>query len=414
MSHPLELRADIISRETSSAWRRTNLESGQVASLPFSVTLCSVSDERRSHFRFLEPTFCSGLLDDPVLYLFVRPLGKALLFDCGQIHHLAKRVVKSVTAVFITHPHMDHFMGIDTLIRHNHVAPKTIDIFGPPGISRRMAGKFSGYEWNLTEAYWCTFRVHEVHDAKITTHLFPGPEGFAGRFLGERERADRVIYRNDWLQVEAEVCDHRIPALIFRITEREAFAVDEEKLLTAGFVKGDWLRLLKKHFYGAGTGAPLMALKRDGDHVGEFVVENPMALYNTIRKRETPASIGYITDVAFSEDNIARILSLMRGVTLLACESSFLARDREKARVSSHLCTDDVRALLERLSPLYFLPMHLSKTYIGRGNILYDDLKVPTGVSLLRLPERLTSRPFLPGELYPVLSRRNRNKAQRQ
>ncbi|HEY6838935.1 MAG TPA: MBL fold metallo-hydrolase [Geobacteraceae bacterium] len=366
----------------------------------FFATLYSVSDERRSHFRFLEPTFCSGLLDDPVLYLFVRPLGKALLFDCGQIHHLAKRVVKSVVGVFITHAHMDHFMGIDTLVRHNHVAPKTIDVFGPPGIARRMAGKFSGYEWNLTEPYWCSFRVHEIHDRKIVTHLFPGPEGFVGRFLGESPRTDRVIYRNEWVQVEANVCDHRIPALIFRVTEREAFAIDEEKLAAEGYVKGEWVRLLKKHFYGAASeAAPLLAVKRQGERSVDVVVENPMALYEAIRKRETPASIGYVTDVAFSEDNIARIVGLLQGVTLLVCECSFLAGDRGKARLSSHLCTDDVTSLLDRLSPLFVLPMHLSKTYIGRTHLLYDELRVPSGMTLLRLPDRFTSRPFLPEEL---------------
>ncbi len=53
----------------------------------------------------------------------------------GQLHHLAKRVLKSINALFISHAHMDHFMGVDTFIRHNHVSPKTVDIFGPPAIT---------------------------------------------------------------------------------------------------------------------------------------------------------------------------------------------------------------------------------------------------------------------------------------
>ena len=75
---------------------------------------------RRFPFRYLLPTFFSGLLDDPVLYLQFRPTGKALLLDCGQVQHLAKRVLRSVTALFISHAHMDHFMGLDTFIRNNH------------------------------------------------------------------------------------------------------------------------------------------------------------------------------------------------------------------------------------------------------------------------------------------------------
>ena len=123
---------------------------------------------QRPPFRFIEPTFFAGLLDDPLLLLHARPLGKSLLFDCGQLHHLAKRVLKSISAIFISHGHMDHFMGVDTFIRHNHVSPKTIDIFGPPGIAAKMASKLASYDWNLTEPCWCTFRVNEVAADRIT------------------------------------------------------------------------------------------------------------------------------------------------------------------------------------------------------------------------------------------------------
>jgi ribonuclease Z len=101
----------------------------------------------RLPFRNLEPAFFSGLLDDPVLLLNTRPTGRGILIDCGQIHHLAKRVLKSIDALFITHAHMGPFLtGIDTMIRHNHVSPRTIELFGPPGIAEKMAAKFSGYD----------------------------------------------------------------------------------------------------------------------------------------------------------------------------------------------------------------------------------------------------------------------------
>ena len=360
-------------------------------------------DPRRSHFRFMEPTFCAGLIDDPLLYVYVRPLGTALLFDCGQVHHLAKRVLKSVAAVFITHLHMDHFMGIDTLIRFNHVSPRTIEVFGPPGIAGKMAGKFGGYEWNLAESGWGSFLVHEIHPGRTVTYLFSGPEGFTCRLFGEAERPGRVIYRNRRLLVEAELCDHRVPALIYRVTEEEAFCIDEAKLAAAGFVGGDWLRLLKKRFYGReGENTPLVALRREGEGVAEQPVADPQALYDAIRKRETPASIGYVTDVAFSPGNVTKIESLLTGVTLLVSEASFLAQDRDKARVSSHLCTADLNILLERLRPLFFLPMHLSKSYIGREELIYDELVIPPGTTLLRLPPRFTPRPLLPEELCRV------------
>ena len=354
----------------------------------------------RLPFRCVEPTFFSGLLDDPVLYLFIRPLGKGFLFDCGQIHHLAKRVLKSVDALFISHAHMDHFMGIDTFIRNNHVSPRTIDIFGPPGIAGKTAFKLAGYDWNLSEPYWCSLRVHEVCPDRTATYFLPGAEGFPCRLTGEEPRPDRIIYGNDFVKVEAELCEHKIPSLIFRITERPSFGVDETKLQQAGLVRGNWLRSLKKRFYGGMPDRePLTVLRRRDEKIGEEVVGDARVLYENIRREEAPAGIGYLTDIGFNDENLAKVLPLMQGVALLVSECSFLAQDREKARVSRHLCTTDLNYIMDKLRPPFVLPMHLSKSYSDRSRLVYEELEPPPGVTLLRLPDHVAPRPLLAAEV---------------
>jgi ribonuclease Z len=350
-------------------------------------------------FRKLEPTFFSGLLDDPILHLTIRPLGRGILLDCGRIHHLAKRVMKSLSALFISHAHMDHFMGIDTFIRSVHVAPRTTDIYGPPGLSKKMAHKLAGYDWNLTEPSWCSFRVHDIFAEHIETNLFSGPEGFIRRSGDTLSRPDRIIYRNQHIKVEAEECDHKIPSLIFRVSELPSFLVDEEKLHQAGLVRGNWLRTLKKHFYGTKQANEFLKVFRQrGNEIVEEIAEDPESLYQSIRGERPEASIGYLTDVGFTGENVEKIVKLMKGVTLLVCECSFLKQEKEKARISAHLCTDDVNLLVDRLRPLFFLPMHLSKSYIHSWERLYDELEIPPNVTLVQLPKYLTAQPLLPCE----------------
>lgn len=351
-------------------------------------------------FRYLEPTFFAGLLDDPVLLVKIRPLGRSLLFDCGQIHHLAKRVLKQVEAIFITHAHMDHFMGIDTFIRNVLVSPRTFDLFGPPGLADKLQHKLAGYDWNLAERFWCSLRVHEIDAERISSWIFSGPAGFARRFEGESLRPDAVIYSNDYLRVEARLADHKIPVLMFRCYERPSFAVSEAAIEEAGLVRGAWLAELKKRFYRRfAADRPLTVLRRRGEEAVAEEVEGAAELYRRIGESREPASIGYVTDVGFSPANLESLAALLGGATLLAAECAFLREDVAKARNSHHLCTSDVNLLLDRVRPGHFLPMHLSKTYNGRSEGLYGELIMPAGVTLLRLPEHLLPRPLFPCEV---------------
>lgn len=351
-------------------------------------------------FRYLEAKFCAGLLDDPVLMVRIRPLGRNLLFDCGQIHHLAKRVLKQTRAIFISHAHMDHFMGIDTFVRNVLVSPRTFEIFGPPGLAAKLQHKLAGYDWNLAERFWCSLRVREVHAESIVSWLFPGPKGFPCRWEGEQRREGRIIYRNDYLQVEAVLCDHKIPVLAFCCRERPVFSVDRQRLQRAGLVAGPWLEELKRRFYsGFVDRAPLKLWRRANEGIVAGTAPDAARLYQTICRPAATASLGYVSDVGYSPENLARLTPLLSGVSVLVAECAFLGEHVARARRSHHLCTHDLNRLLDHLRPGYFLPMHLSKTYNGRCQELYQELEMPPKVSLLQLPDHLLARPLLSCEL---------------
>jgi ribonuclease Z len=242
--------------------------------------------------------------------------------------------------------------------------------------------------------------VHEIHPGTIEQYEFPGSRGFASRHVATRPRRDRILLQTQYLTVEAELCDHKIPVLIFRVTESAAFQIDKHKLEDAQLLPGPWLRELEKRFHnGFRDERPLEIWRgKEGNRLVE-TIDNPEALYRTICRRGPPASIGYICDAGMTQGNLERIYDLMRGVTLLLAECTFLAADEAKARRSAHLCTSDLNIISRQVKPDILLPMHLSKAYLGDTRRLYAELDPPAGTRILRLPDYITPRPLLPHEL---------------
>jgi len=356
-------------------------------------------------FHSLEPYFCAGLLDDPLLLVRVRPTGRSLLFDCGQLQHLAKRTLRSIDVVFISHAHMDHFMGFDHLVRHTHVSPRPLNLYGPPGIARRVEHKLAGYDWNLAEPWWRTIYVHEVHAEHIEHHQFAGARGFVGEQLGSSVRRGAEIYATPFVTVAAQLLDHGLPVLTFRLTEAEIFSIDPARLAAEQLLPGVWLRELKGRWKTGNLDARPIEVLRNTAAGGETVLAADAAtLYARLRAVRPAASLGYVTDVGFTAANCSQMQELLIDVSLLCCECTFLAADVDKARASHHLCSSDVNRLTATLKPRVLLPMHLSKAYMHQPDAVYQELSPPAGTRLLRLPAYLTPRPRLLTELPPVIA----------
>jgi ribonuclease Z len=138
-----------------------------------------------------------------------------------------------------------------------------------------------------------------------------------------------------------------------------------------------------------------VVLRRNGDSVREEEAHDPVALYSSIKAPAPCASIGYLTDVGWTEENIAKIKQFFPGLTLLCADCTFLGEDVAKARASYHLCTTDLSELASLLEPRFLLPMHLSKSYLRRTFDLYGELRPPLSTTILQLPKHIVPAPLM-------------------
>src|SRR5262249_5595439 len=101
----------------------------------------------------LHPTLVNGRFGDPALFVQMLHRREALMFDCGNLSALSTRDLLRVGHLFVSHMHVDHFIGFDALLRVNIGREKHIRVVGPPEIAERLEHKLLAYDWDLVERY---------------------------------------------------------------------------------------------------------------------------------------------------------------------------------------------------------------------------------------------------------------------
>src|SRR5207245_10272601 len=127
--------------------------------------LSRIETPMKSTFR---PRLLNGHTGDPALLLSLRWQGRALLVDLGRIDRTPAPLLLPIEAVFVSHTHMDHFMGFDQLLRLLLARDATVRLYGPTGLADCVEGQLRGYTWNLTGEYAFTIEVADNHDREVT------------------------------------------------------------------------------------------------------------------------------------------------------------------------------------------------------------------------------------------------------
>jgi ribonuclease Z len=315
----------------------------------------------------VKPLFHPRLVNDPfgdpgvyIDFLFDR---RALFFDLGDLSPLTARQLLKVDAAFVSHTHMDHFVGFDALLRILLGREKLLRLFGPPGFLDRAGHKLAAYTWNLVAGYASelVLRVTEAHpDGTALTADFRGRDGFARGPVSAAPFRDGILLEEETFLVRAAFLDHKIPCLAFALEEKFHVNVWKSGLERLGLPVGPWLRDLKSAVargepdetpMGPG-GVPLGVLRREALRI------------------VAGQKIAYVTDVVYHRQNAEAILDLVRGADWLFIEASFARGEEERAADKHHLTSAQAGALARSAGVKRLIPFHFSPKYAAEPDRL--------------------------------------------
>jgi len=305
----------------------------------------------------------NDLFGDPALYVSLPWERRSLLFDLGDISVLSAGRLLKLTDVFVSHAHIDHFVGFDYLLRVLLGRPKGLRLYGPPGFIDHVEGKLDGYTWNLVEDYSFAIEVHEVHEHRVLTARFACPEGFRRRENPTSHPFDGVVLEEPQFRVRATLLDHRIPCLAFALEETVHLNVDRVKLEAMGLPVGPWLMDLKRAIRGgAQAEQPIRIVWSEAGSRRELAL--PLGeLRHHIVRLSPGQKLAYVTDAVDSPANAAKIVSLAWQADILYCEAAYPARDSARAAARFHLTAAQAgrlaaEARVRRLTIFHFSPKY--------------------------------------------------------
>jgi ribonuclease Z len=313
---------------------------------------------------------------DPGVYIEFKYRRSALLFDLGDIHRLNPRKLLKISHIFISHTHMDHFIGFDHLLRVCLGRDIHISLFGPPGFHQQVENKISAYTWNLVENYTNDFALHVTElqrDRKLVRH-YHCRTAFRPEIEEEAEEFDGTLVAGNFFSVKGEFLDHKIPCLAYRFEEKSRINIKKNALEEMGLPVGAWLVELKDRILnGDPDDTPIRIWWKDmAPGVGERII--PLGeLKETVVKITPGQKITYVTDVIFNEENARKIVELADASDLLFIEASFLHEDAEKAAQKYHLTALQAGMLARRAKAKRMVLFHFSPKYKGAGNLLVDE-----------------------------------------
>ncbi len=321
----------------------------------------------------IQPALINDPFGDPGLLVHFLLQKRALLFDLGDLSAVPNGTLLKVSHAFVSHTHIDHFIGFDRLLRVLFGHEKTLTIFGPKNIIQNVKGKLAGFTWNLVEQYSAslTIEVVEVQESGLLKATFRAIDRF--QLCDERKEpfVDGLIVDDSAFSVRTAILEHRVPCLGFALEEKPHINIDKDKLESMDAKPGPWLNELKQSLLRDDSESTLITVPfKEGSRTEDI----PLGQLKSDLVEVFPGQkIGYVVDTVFNDRNRKKIVELVKSADIFFCESPFLADEEERGQARCHLTSRQAGTLAREAGVKQLQVFHFSSRHKDCREQFYNE-----------------------------------------
>lgn len=265
---------------------------------------------------------------------FLKYGNHGLLIDCGEGTQRQMNLTgikrTSITKILITHWHGDHMSGLCGLLHtiNNETYDKTIELYGPPGTSRRMKALMEAID--LKERDW--LKITELKPKKV-----------------------ECFFENEDFQLFCAPLKHSTPCIAYSFHEKERLNLSKSKLEKFGIKSGPHMKQLK-----AG---------KDITYKGKKIKSAEIAKLTPGRK------ITLITDTEVCD----ACYNIAENSDVLICESTYDHSLVHKAKEYEHMTSVQAAEVASQSNSKKLYLTHFSQRYkdvqplVDEARVIFDN-----------------------------------------
>lgn len=306
----------------------------------------------------LEVELPNGSDGDSLVHVRLPRTGHSVLFDAGDPRRLEDRDVLRLSDLFVSHCHVDHFVGFDALVRPRVCRPDRLTAHGPEGFLAHVEARLRGYVWNLVEGNHFVLEAREVAGERVRRARFDSGRAFEREELDDERVDGRVAWRDSRFSVESAPLDHHVVSQGWALQMRPRLTARMDRVRERGLAAGAWIALLKTAVE-AGHDLREPFLLPDGASVP---LGEARDAFLQVRAGDR---VTFVTDTCCSAETRPRIVELAAAADVFACGAPFTDDQAQRAEAVKHLTARQAGELAAEAGARTLLLFHASDRYGG-------------------------------------------------